>query len=74
MSKLHFQVNNKVVELFDDLDKFLDFCRDFGYRFNEDDLYNFKSYAWQQYSKFSLGKKARNMWTEDFLRFSTNRL
>jgi hypothetical protein len=49
---------------------FLEFCQDYGYRYNESDLYNFKSYAWQQFTKYSTGKNAKNMWWEDARRFA----
>lgn len=65
MAKPTFKPNPKVAELFDALDELREFCVDYGYRFNEADLYNFKSYAWQQYNKFTQGKNAKNMWTED---------
>ena len=65
MAKVAAKSNPKVNELFDELDKLREFCVDFGYRFNEADLHNFKSYAWQQYSKFAQGKNAKNMWIED---------
>lgn len=65
MAKPTFKPNPRVTEIFDELDKLREFCQDFGYRFNEADLYNFKSYAWQQYNKFTQGKNAKNMWTED---------
>jgi hypothetical protein len=65
MGKQLPQSSGKTNDVFDDLDKLLDFCCRFGYRFNEVDLYNFKSYAWQQYSKFTQGKNARDMWLED---------
>lgn len=55
----------QVDQIFDDLDKFLEFCKDFGYRFNERDLYNWKSYSWQQYNKFLQNKPAKNMWEID---------
>lgn len=70
MAKFVYKQNPKVVEIFNELEKFKDFCRNYGYRFNEADLYNFKSYAWQQYSKFSQGKRAKNMWTEDAIKFA----
>jgi hypothetical protein len=50
----------------------LEFCRSYGYRYNEADLYNFKSYVWQQYSKFTQGKNARDMWSEDGRRLNRN--
>lgn len=65
MSKTAIKTNTAVDEIFDDLDRFRDFCRDFGYKFNESDLYNWKSYAYQQYSKFISGKRAKNMWEID---------
>jgi hypothetical protein len=57
-----------VTQVFDDLEQFLRFCQDYGYRFHEGDLYNFKSYAYQQYSKFTQGKNAKDMWAIDSAR------
>lgn len=65
MAKFNIKPNPRVREIFEDLEKLQDFCRDFGYRYNEADLYNFKAYAWQQYNKFMQGKNAKNMWSED---------
>lgn len=65
MGKVHYKVNPRAISAQEDLSKFLEFCRDYGYRYNENDLYNFKSYAWQQYNKFIQGKNAKNMWVED---------
>jgi len=73
MAKPSFKPNPRVAEIFNDLDKFLEFCQDYGYRYNESDLYNFKSYAWQQFNKFTQGKNAKNMWSEDLRRFATSR-
>lgn len=70
MAKVAIKHNPKVNELFDELDKLREFCVDYGYRFNEADLHNFKSYAWQQYSKYSQGKNAKNMWDEDTRRLA----
>jgi hypothetical protein len=70
MAKIAIKHNPRMTELFDELEKFLTFCQDFGYRFNEADLFNFKSYAWQQYSKYSQGKNAKNMWDEDTRRLA----
>ena len=65
MAKPTFKPNPRVEAIFDDLEQFLEFCQSYGYRYNEADLYNFKSYAWQQYNKYSQGKHAKNMWDED---------
>jgi dihydroorotase len=70
MAKFAIKPNPRVFEIFDELDKLREFCADYGYRFNEADLNNFKSYAWQQYSKFSQGKNAKNMWDEDTRRLA----
>jgi len=70
MAKITYKSNPRVAEIQDDLDKLLEFCQDYGYRYNEADLYNFKSYAWQQYNKYSQGKNAKNMWDEDARRFA----
>lgn len=65
MSKPTIKPNARAQQCFEDLDKFREFVVSHGYRFNEADMYNFKSYAWQQYSKFTSGKFAKNMWDED---------
>ena len=70
MAKITYKSNPRVIEIQEDLEKLLEFCQDYGYRFNEADLSNFKSYAWQQYNKYSQGKNAKNMWDEDTRRFA----
>ena len=70
MGKREFRPNPRALALMEDLDLFREFCVDYGYRYNESDLYNFKAYAWQQYNKFTQGKNAKNMWEEDARRFS----
>ena len=65
MAKIAYVANPRVTQIFDDLEKYFDFCRDYGYRPDERDLYNQKSYAWQQYNKCIQGKPAKNMWSMD---------
>ena len=72
MSKPAIKPNPKVAQILEDLDRFREFVVEYGYRFNEADLYNFKSYAWQQYNKYSQGKNARDMWAEDARRLNRN--
>ena len=62
MARYH---NMTAKEIYDDLDNYRDFCRDYGYRFNEADLYNNKKYPYQQYRKFEAGKNAKDMWSID---------
>jgi len=48
-----------VQKIFDDLDKFRDYCRFEGKVFNEADLYKEKAPVWQQYKKYQNYLKAR---------------
>ena len=57
-------------QIFGDLEKFLDFCVEHGYKFDEANLYNMRSYAYQQYTKYAAGKTVKNMWAEDARRFN----
>ena len=65
MGKPTFKPNPRVKAVFEDLEQFLTFCQDFGYRYNEADLYNWKSYAYQQFNKHLQGKFAKDMWSID---------
>ena len=44
MAKIAFRTNPQVTEIFNHLEQYEEFCKDYGYRYNEADLYNFKSY------------------------------
>jgi hypothetical protein len=70
MSKRTYQANPRTISVFEDLERLQEFCREYGYRYNEADLYNFKVYVWQQFSKFAQGKNARNMWDEELRRMA----
>ena len=70
MGKISVRSNPVVNQIFDELEQLQEFCQKYGYRYNEADLRNFKSYAWQQFTKYSQGKNAKNMWWEDARRFS----
>jgi len=64
MGKFTYNPNPRVKAVFDDLESYLEFCRDYGYRFDEADLGNWKSYAYQQFNKFLQGKPAKDMWAQ----------
>ena len=70
MGKREYRPNPRALAVLEDLSNFSEFCCNYGYRYNEGDLYNFKAYAWQQYNKFVQGKNAKNMWDEDSRRFA----
>lgn len=65
MSKGENRSNSRVNQIFDDLEHYLNFCRDFGYRYDEADLYNNRSFAYRQFTKFIAGKPAKDMWEVD---------
>ena len=64
MSKKRYN-NPRVTQVFDDLDAYRDFCRSYGYRFNEADLYNMQSYPFQQFNKKRNGKNFKDQWGVD---------
>jgi len=57
--------NPRAEQVWEDLEKYLNFCRNYGYRDNEADLYNNKKYPYQQFRKFTAGKNAKDMWGID---------
>jgi hypothetical protein len=65
MGKPLFKPNPRSRQVWEDLDRYLNFCRDFGYKFNEADLYNNRTYAFQQFRKWEAGKEPRDMWIQD---------
>ena len=65
MAKIQIKANPRVTAIFNDLEKYLDFCKDYGYKFDEAELYSNKSNAYRQYTKMVSGKQARNNWVED---------
>lgn len=65
MGKTLFKPNPRSRQVWEDLDRYLNFCRNYGYRYNEADLYNNKSYAFQQFRKLEAGKEPKDMWSQD---------
>lgn len=65
MAKQHIQSNPKVQQIFDDLDKYREFCVGYGYKFDEATLYDMRNYAYQQYTKYIGHKNYKDQWAED---------
>jgi len=65
MAKPTFQPNPKVHQIFEDLEKYLGFCVDFGYKFDEASLYDMRSYVYRQHQKQLTGKWPKDSWAED---------
>ena len=61
----YFEKHPEIVKIFDELERFKTFCATAylyghdGYIWNERDLYNNKSSAWQAYSRFRSGGKRK---------------
>lgn len=64
MAKHNFQPNHKVRQIFEDLENYLAFCQDYGYKFDESTLYDMRSFAYRQHTKQLAGKGAKDCWTE----------
>jgi hypothetical protein len=65
MAKPTFESNPRVQHIFKDLEKYKEFCVDFGYKFDEATLYDMRNYVYRQHSKQLSGKYPRNIWDED---------
>jgi hypothetical protein len=68
-----FKSNPRTQKVFDDLDKYRNFCKEYGYRFDEADLYSNKSYVWRQYGKLLAGKEVKDQWSIQLERLSNAR-
>ena len=62
--------NPRTLQVHDDLEKYKAFCISHGYKFDEANLYNMRTYPFQQYNKFRNGKNCKNQWEFDLARFS----
>jgi hypothetical protein len=65
MARPEFKPNPRVHQIFDDLENYLNFCRDYGYRYDEYSLYDQRNQVYRQYLKFLQGKDVKNNWFED---------
>jgi len=65
MGKPQHKPNPRLNQIFNDLEAYQEFCQDYGYRFNEGDLYNMRVYSYQQYNKMINGKNFKDQWADD---------
>ena len=68
MAKPQFKPNNKVHQIFDDLEKYLEFCQDYGYKYDESTLYDMRSFLYRQFTKTLSNKPAKDQWVEAIVR------
>lgn len=59
------ETRERVNRIFDDLEDYLQFCKDFGYRYDEADLYSQRNYVWRQYTKYQQGKPIKDNWANN---------
>ena len=60
--KKYLQFKPEVTRIFDELDRYREFCREFGYVFNETHLgHNHSPY--NEFLKFQSGKTPRDNWS-----------
>lgn len=64
MAKPTFQPNPRVRQIFDDLEKYQEFCVDYGYKFNEATLYDQREFSYRQHLKHLAGKNPKNCWDD----------
>lgn len=59
----HLRMTPEVTKIFDDLEEYLDYCKDNMLRYDERDLYNNKSEQWRKFDKqrqFALRQNQRD--------------
>ena len=62
--------NPKTLQVFEDLEAYEGFCKEYGYKFDPSMLYNKGSRIWRLYSqRFKAGLPVNNMWDIDGERF-----
>lgn len=69
MANTNTKSTTRVNQIFNDLDKYRDFCRDYGFVFNEADLYNPRVYSFRQFQKALAGKPVPSQWEVDYARW-----
>jgi len=62
------KINKRTLQLWNELDAYRVFCVDFGYKFEETDLFNMRKYSFQQFNKFRNGKNCKDQWEFDLRR------
>ena len=65
MAKIEIKPNPRVNQILEDLEKYLNFCVTYGYKFDESELYSNKSFAYRQFTKYLSGKPVKDMWEID---------
>lgn len=68
--KKYLRMKPEVTQIFDDLDAYESFCRDFGRNFNRAELYDNRSANWQDFQRHRSNRHCRNEWSEELKRMN----
>jgi len=58
----YLRMKPEVSDLFEDLDNYREFCRNYGYVFDESHLYNERNPAYNEFIKFTKGREPWDQW------------
>lgn len=58
-------MSREIVKVFDDLDDYLRFCKEFGWAYNEADLYREDAEGYAEYLRFKSGTRIPKNWMRD---------
>jgi len=71
MGKKTIKFNKRAYEqIFNDLTDYRIFCKNYGYKFSEENLYNMRVYSYQQYQKKLNGKNFKDQLSVDLARLN----
>lgn len=66
--KKYLRLKPEVEQIFNDLEEYEVFCRDFGRVFDQSEMYENRSINWQDFMKHKSGRHCRNEWGEELKR------
>ena len=65
MAKVTIKPNPFVNDIFNDLEDLLEFCRNYGYPYDERALTDMSMYTAQQFNRYRSHKQFRDQWADD---------
>jgi hypothetical protein len=58
-------MSNEITKVFNDLDDYLRFCKEFGWAYDEADLYRADAPGYAEYTRFKAGTRIPRNWMRD---------
>ena len=58
-------MSNEITKVFNDLDDYLRFCKEFGWAYDEADLYRADAPGFAEYTRFKAGTRIPKNWMRD---------